>query len=98
MEETRKEGVNLVYKNDKITVTGETFKLEGTLPTSELTKVYMGSTGRSVATLTLKVKETQKDVEPKTIEIKKITISNLIDELANKGLSEDEIMKTEVTV
>lgn len=99
MEETRKEGVNLYYKDDKITVTGDTFKLEGNLPVSELTKVYMGNKGRTVATLTI---EHQATPTPAQVEEKpssrKVTINTLIDELADKGLTEYEIMNTEVTI
>lgn len=104
MEEVRKEGVNLYYKDDKITVTGDTFKLEGDLPVNELTKIYMGNKGRTVATLTIEHQEAATPSQPETkVEEekplpRKVTINTIIDELADKGLTEYEIMNTELTI
>lgn len=94
MEVKRKEGSNITYKDEKITVTGNTFKLEGTLSTSQLMTLYSSGKGRIIVTLTV-------DMPDKPAEVpvgKKIKINALIDELANKGLTEEQIMNTEVTV
>lgn len=94
MEIKRKEGSNITYADEKITVKGETFKLEGNLSTSQLMSLYSSGKGRIIVTLTVNVPD-----KPATApESKKIKINALIDELANKGLTEEQIMNTEVTV
>lgn len=92
MEIKRKEGSNITYADEKITVKGETFKLEGTLSTSQLMTLYSSGKGRIIVTLTVNMPDKIESVN------KKIKINALIDELANKGLTEEQIMNTEVTV
>lgn len=94
MEIKRKEGSNITYADEKITVKGETFKLEGNLSTSQLMSLYSSGKGRIIVTLTVNVP----DKPAETPAGKKIKINALIDELANKGLTEEQIMNTEVTV
>lgn len=49
------ENVVVTYKNDKITIKGETFVMEGILAGSELMQVYWGNTGKGSVKLTLNV-------------------------------------------
>lgn len=95
MEIKRKEGSNITYADEKITVKGETFKLEGNLSTSQLMSLYSSGKGRIIVTLTVDVPD-KPAAAPESS--KKIKINALIDELANKGLTEEQIMNTEVTV
>lgn len=49
----KKEQVEIVYKGDKIVVTGPTIKAELTVSSSELSKIYWGSKGKGSLKITL---------------------------------------------
>lgn len=49
----KKEQVEIIYKGDKITVTGPTIKAELSVSSSELSKVYWGSKGKGSLKITI---------------------------------------------
>lgn len=90
MQIKRKEGSTVTYKDDKITISGDTFKLEGTLSTTQLMSLYSSGKGRTVITFTVEVPDQSKNT--------KKVLQDYITEMAEKGLTEEQIMKTEILV
>lgn len=91
---TKNESVVVTYKNDTITIKGQSFTVTGKLPSSELMKIYWGNEGKGSAKVTMDVpaEPKKKVVKPTT----KKTVEQIITEFAEKGLDEDQIMKTEI--
>lgn len=95
----KNEKVVIVYKNDKITVKGDSIWAEVSISSDELSKMYWGSQGKGSVKVAITVPDEQtptpvaKDITKKTI-----TLETYIGELAAKGLSEEDIMKTTITV
>lgn len=97
----KKENVTLTYKNDKITVKGDTIWAEVSLSSDQLTKMYYGSQGKGTVKIAVDVPEEQPQTPIPVIEDvnkKTITLQTFIEDLAAKGLTEEEIMKTTITV
>jgi len=67
------ENVTVTYKNDKITIKGDTFVIEGSLAGSELMKVYWGNTGKGSVKLTLNAPDEPKKIDEKVVEVKEET-------------------------
>lgn len=91
---TKNEPVVVTYKNEVITIKADSFTIVGKLPSAQLMQVYWGNEGKGSARVTMDVPdEPKKVVKPKSV---KKTIEQIITELAEKGLDEDQIMKTEI--
>ena len=92
---TKNESVIITYKSDVITIKGQSFTATGKLPSSELMKIYWGNEGKGSIRVTMDVPDEPKKVQVKP-STKKKTVEQIITDLAEKGLDEDQIMKTEI--
>jgi hypothetical protein len=92
---TKNELVTVTYKNGTIEIKGQSYTVTGKLTSSELMKVYFGNEGKGSARVTMDVPDEPKKVQLKPA-TKKKTVEQIITDLAEKGLDEDQIMKTEI--
>ena len=92
-EITKNESVSVTYKNDVITIKGQSFSIVGKLPSAELMKIYWGNTGKGSAQVTMDVPDEPKpsDNGKKTPQYK--TLDAFIEAQAKSGMNEEQIME-----
>lgn len=90
---TVKENVSITYSNGRIMIYGDTFTLEGSVSSSELMSVYWGSKGKGTAKLSVEI---DGPVPVKKPEVK--TLRDYVNDLADQGLTEDEIFASKVSI
>ena len=93
-EITKNESVSVTYKNDVITIKGQSFSIVGKLPSAELMKIYWGNTGKGSAQVTMDVPEPKKPVvvaEKKKPQYK--TLDAFVEAQAKSGMNEEQIME-----
>jgi hypothetical protein len=91
---TTREPISITYSNGTITISGKSFVLIGSVPSSELMSVYWGSKGTGTARLSVEIDE------PVPVKEKHdtTTLREYINKLADQGKTEEEIFTSKVCI
>lgn len=89
---TVREPISITYSNGTITISGKSFVLAGSVPSSELMTVYWGSKGKGTAKLSVEIDE------PVPVKNRTTTLREYINNLADQGKTEEEIFTSKVCI